>query len=162
MSRRVNRGWRGRGKHELQGSPGDSAMGVEPEVTKVKEANAAFYAAFESLQIERMKECWLQTDHIQCIHPGWPPLSGWRAVMASWDAIFRNPVQIRFDLSDVKVHVKGDLAWVLLTENIATPLGDERTITPIVAVNLFERVEDRWLMVHHHASHILADPQRFY
>jgi ketosteroid isomerase-like protein len=81
--------------------------------------------------------------------------------MASWEAIFRNTVQIRFDLSDAKVHVKGDLAWVL-TENIATPLGDERTITPIIAVNLFEKVGGRWRMVHHHASHILADPQRFY
>jgi len=37
----------------------------------VLEANAAFYAAFESLDLKRMEEVWLRAPYIKCVHPGW-------------------------------------------------------------------------------------------
>jgi len=37
----------------------------------VLEANAAFYAAFQSLDLKRMEEIWLRAPYIKCVHPGW-------------------------------------------------------------------------------------------
>ena len=54
----------------------------------VLEANAAFYAAFESLDLKRMQEVWLRAPYIKCVHPGWGRLVGWGPVMQSWERIF--------------------------------------------------------------------------
>lgn len=136
-------------------------MASNENILKVKEANTAFYNAFESLQESKMQEVWAEAEYVKCVHPGWPLLSGWKAVMASWEAIFKNTAEISFQISEVHVHIKNDLAWVVLTENIITKLGAEQTVTPIHATNIFEKINDRWLMIHHHASHIFNEPQRF-
>jgi ketosteroid isomerase-like protein len=56
----------------------------------------------------------------------------------------------------VRVTEVGDLAWLTCTENILSEVGGQLTATAILATNLFERNEGRWLMIHHHASHVFA------
>lgn len=136
-------------------------MAYEEEAEQIREANIGFYKAFESLQISNMSKVWAETEYVKCVHPGWPVLSGWKPVMSSWEAIFRNTLEISFQISDVQLHVKDNLAWVVLTENIIMKIGAEKTITPIHATNIFEKIDGKWLMIHHHASHILNEPQRF-
>ena len=46
------------------------------DVADVLEANAAFYRAFESLDVKRMEEVWLRAPYIKCVHPGWGLLVG--------------------------------------------------------------------------------------
>jgi ketosteroid isomerase-like protein len=65
---------------------------------------------------------------------------------------------MRFTLTDVRVEVREDLAWVLCTENILSEARGNLSVTAILATNVFERRGEGWLMVHHHASHILAAP----
>lgn len=115
-------------------------------------ANAAFYRAFESLDLKRMEEVWLHAPHIKCVHPGWRLLVGWGPVMESWHRIFANTVTMRFTLTDVSVEVVGDLAWVVLTENIDTQHREGDGTSRVQATNLFQRQGDRWLLVHHHGS----------
>ena len=50
----------------------------------------------------------------------------------------------------------GDLGFVHCTENILSETRGSLAITAILATNVFERRAGRWLLVHHHASHILA------
>jgi ketosteroid isomerase-like protein len=92
---------------------------------------------------------------VQCIHPGWPLLTGWEAVRASWEAIFKNTAEIRFTISDVRAAVLGNLAWLTCTENILSDTRGQLSATSVVATNLFERTGGAWLMIHHHASHIM-------
>ena len=124
----------------------------------VTEANAGFYRAFETLDIAAMDEVWAHGEDVKCVHPGWPLLIGWAAVRESWRAIFANTAEMRFTISDVRAEAARDLAWVTCTENILSEVGGRVGVTSILATNLFARVGDRWLLVHHHASHVLGDP----
>jgi ketosteroid isomerase-like protein len=127
-------------------------------VTDVEDANARFYRAFEALDLRAMDEVWAHGPHVKCVHPGWPLLTGWESVRASWEAIFSNTQEMSFTLTDVCVTDVGDLAWVTCTENILSETDGRVGVTSILATNLFERADGGWRMVHHHASHVLSRP----
>lgn len=127
------------------------------EVRAVREANEAFYRAFESQDVARMGEVWVRGDQVKCVHPGWKLLCGWEAVGSSWEMILKNSGEMRFTLTDVRIEVRGGLAWVVLTENILSRAERDVSVTSTLATNLFERQDGRWRMVHHHASHVLTD-----
>ena len=122
----------------------------------VAEANARFYRAFEALDLAAMDAVWAHGEHVKCVHPGWPLLTGWPAVRESWQAIFANTEEMRFTISDVRVETARDLGWVTCTENILSDVRGRVAVTAILATNLFARSDDAWLMIHHHASHVLA------
>jgi len=123
---------------------------------EVVEANARFYRAFEALDIAEMDRVWAHGEHVKCVHPGWPLLTGWEAVRESWETIFTNTEEMRFTLSNVSAVVGGEQAWVTCTENILSEVAGRVTVTAILATNLFERDGGGWRLVHHHASHILG------
>jgi len=131
-------------------------VSLDDDVAEIEEANARFYRAFEGLDLQEMEAVWARGEHVKCVHPGWGLLVGWEAVRASWDTIFKNTVEIRFSLSDVAVHVEGNLARVTCTENILSQDGGNISVTSLLATNLFERRGEGWLMIHHHASHIFS------
>ena len=126
------------------------------DTEEVVEANARFYRAFETLDIAEMDRVWAHGEHVKCVHPGWPMLSGWKTVRESWARIFENTEEMRFTLSNVQAAVGGELAWVTCTENILSEVGGRVGVTAILATNLFERHGAEWRLVHHHASHVLA------
>jgi len=123
---------------------------------QVLEANRAFYQAFESLEIEKMEQVWLQAPHIVCIHPGWRRLSGWGPIMETWERIFESTFEMKFDLTDVEVMLRGDLAMVVVQENLTQRGYDGTTRSVVQATNVFERTGNRWYMVLHHGSPVAA------
>ena len=125
----------------------------------VAEANARFYRAFEALDLAAMDAVWAHDDDVRCVHPGWPLLTGWAAVRESWRAIFANTEEMRFTISDVRVTAGPGVAWVTCTENILSDVGGRVAVTAILATNLFTRADDAWLLVHHHASHVLSSAE---
>jgi len=122
------------------------------ERTAVIEANTAFYRAFESLDLGRMEGAWLHAASVTCVHPGWSLLVGWGPVMASWQRIFANTVTMRFNITDVRTEVVGELAWVVCTENLQSAQHGEAVNAQLQATNVFQRRDGRWWIVHHHAS----------
>jgi ketosteroid isomerase-like protein len=122
----------------------------------VEAANAGFYRAFEALDLAAMDAVWAHGDHVMCVHPGWPLLTGWDAVRESWAVIFRNTVEMRFTISDVRVVARRDLAAVSCTENILSDAAGRVSVTSVLATNLFERGPAGWKLFHHHASHVLG------
>ncbi len=68
---------------------------MTPEEKDVAQANEGFYRAFESLDIKKMESVWASDGEIQCGHPGWRILRGWKPVMESWRQIFENTPQIQ-------------------------------------------------------------------
>jgi ketosteroid isomerase-like protein len=83
-------------------------------------------------------------------------LEGWDAVRQSWEAIFRGSEEMRFSIGNVQVRSAGEVAWVTCTENILSDTRGKLTVTTLLATNVFERRAGAWLMVHHHASHVLT------
>jgi ketosteroid isomerase-like protein len=127
---------------------------------EVEEANAAFYAAFESADLDAMQELWLDDDETLCVHPGALPVRGTSAINRSWALIMANTPYIQFFLTDVEVSVLDDVASVTCTENVLT--ADESTATDsfggakAVATNVFSRTPDGWRLWIHHASPVLS------
>lgn len=126
------------------------------DVDSVRRANRGFYDAFESLDRERMATVWLRSPRVQCTHPGWKRLSGFEAVLESWTRIFENTLSMRFTVEDEEIALMGDLAWVVCTEVIRSQTLDGPAVSRVEATNVFERHGDRWLLVHHHGSPVVA------
>lgn len=124
-------------------------------IEEVTKANQGFYEAFESLDIRQMDTIWVKEDYVTCIHPGWNIRAGWPDVRDSWVRIFNNTFSMEFRLSDIMIQVARDVAWVLCLENIKNKQEGETQEVQVLATNLFERLDGRWLMVHHHGSHVI-------
>ena len=133
---------------------------MTPEEKDVAQANESFYRAFESLDLKRMEAVWANDGEIQCGHPGWRILRGWKPVMESWRQIFENTPQIRFMLTDLTVEVHGDLAWVTLYENLNSSLEGQSVAATILTTNIFRRGSDGWRMIHHHGSSVAQSEPR--
>ena len=127
---------------------------------EVIEANASFYRAFETLKIEAMEQVWAKDSDIQCGHPGWRILRGWGPVMESWKRIFENTPSMKFTLSDVKVEVRGELAWVTLYENLNSTIEGQNYSAAILTTNMFQRTSEGWRMILHHGSSVSQPPDQ--
>ena len=131
----------------------DDLVGNEHDA--VAAVNAAYYAAFEARDLDAMAELWERTERATVTHPGWPTLRGWPIVLTSWEAIFRATPYIQFFLTEQRVDVAGDTAWVTLNENILQGTGEAQSAlydATVAAVNLFVRIDGDWRMVVHHGS----------
>jgi ketosteroid isomerase-like protein len=124
----------------------------------ILDANQSFYRAFESLALDRMEKVWLRDPRIVCIHPGWPKLSGWGPVMASWERIFENVFEMKFDLSIIDVRFDGDLGLAVTEEHLTQRNYDGALSTRVLSTNVFEQVGNQWLLVLHHGSPVMAPP----
>lgn len=131
-------------------------MTPDDEAAEIEEANARFYRAFENRDLAEMDQVWAHTDYVRCIHPGWCLLAGWEAIRQSWESIFKDSREMRFSITDVHLNVHGDLGWVTCTENVLAESRGTVSVTSVLATNIFERHGDDWLLIHHHASHILS------
>jgi len=112
----------------------------------VRNANAAFYVAFEARDVHQMATVWEHSSRVFCIHPGWPALIGWDKVLPSWYGLFTNSERLQFLIVNEVVSLAGDCAWVVCEENLI----DQGPEAGLYAINHFICVEDgRWLMVGH-------------
>lgn len=125
---------------------------------EVAKANEEFYRAFETLKIEEMEKVWAKNTEIQCGHPGWRVLRGWGPVMESWKRIFGNTPSMQFTLTDVKVEVRGEIAWVTLYENLTSSIQGQDYSAAILATNVFQKTPEGWRMILHHGSSVSQPP----
>ncbi len=120
-------------------------------------ANRAFYEAFESLDIDRMGAVWLRESYVSCIHPGWTRILGWGPVMQSWERIFDGAFDVAIRVSDEVTHIDGDIAFVTCTEELETRQRDGVSHGAVEATNVFERHDDKWMLIHHHGSPLVRE-----
>ena len=123
---------------------------------EVQRVNAEFYHAFEILSIEMMDSLWKHDEDVICIHPGWDLFTGWLAIRESWTTIFLNTEMIRFFITNTKVRIfdNSRIAVVVCQENIESSINGQLNRIGVIATNIFERNENRWLLIHHHGSSI--------
>ncbi len=114
--------------------------------------NQLFYDAIEARDLDAMTALWEHSERVSCVHPGWTILRGWDAVGDSWKRILHGPGQNQFILTNSSVTVGGDLAWVVLDENL---VAGGRAST-VASTNIFTRVDDGWRMVVHHGSPVMS------
>jgi ketosteroid isomerase-like protein len=128
---------------------------MNEDKTAVLEANQAFYRAFERKDIEAMSRVWSQGVATICVHPGWQALKGWKDIRYSWEQIFKNTNYIEVELEIVVAEVRGDIAYVVLVENVFQVINGRRMQAQSLATNIFERMAQKWYLINHHASPVM-------
>jgi ketosteroid isomerase-like protein len=128
-------------------------MGSDREL--VLAANQEFYRCFEKKDLEAMEVVWSQGLGCLCIHPGRDALKGWIDIRDAWERIFKNTSYIEIDTDVLTVEVSGDLAYVVLIENVLQISNGRRLEARSMATNGFERMAGRWYMIHHHGSPVV-------
>ena len=61
---------------------------------------------------------------------------------------------IKFIITNTKVRVFDNIAVVVCLENIETLLDGEIVRLGVIATNIFEQMENQWLLIHHHGSSV--------
>jgi ketosteroid isomerase-like protein len=118
-------------------------------------ANEAFYRCFEKKDLEAMEAVWSKGMGCLCIHPGRDALKGWSEIRDSWERIFNNTSYLEIDIDILTVEVSGDLAYVVLVENVLQISNGRRLEARSMATNGFERMVGKWYMTHHHGSPVV-------
>jgi ketosteroid isomerase-like protein len=108
-------------------------------------ANEAFYDAFRLRDMTVMAALWAERHPCVCIHPGWAPITGRNAVLASWRGILGHAgapaiSQHRAEASALG----GDLVAVVCHERIGRGW--------LAATNLFATEDGVWRILFHQAS----------
>ena len=112
-------------------------------------AERAFYAAFEQNRLDAMLRVWAPSDSVVCIHPGGERLSGIASVADSWRQILGSGSTLSFEVT---------LEHYLHTDALAVHSVQERIVVDgslrgvVLATNVYQRLDDGWRMVLHHAS----------
>ncbi|MGC9525471.1 MAG: nuclear transport factor 2 family protein [Limnospira sp.] len=118
-------------------------------------ANKAFYRAFEKKDIEAMNAVWSRGTSSLCIHPGREALKGWDAIERSWQQIFKGTQYLEINIEIVSTDICGEIAYIVLVENVMQIVGRRRVRAESMATNIFQLMGDRWYLIHHHGSPLM-------
>ena len=103
-----------------------------------------------------MDNLWKHDENVICVHPGWELLVGWLAIRESWVMIFQNTEVIKFNITNPKIRLfdNDGTGIVVCQENIGSSINGQLDKIGVIATNIIERYEDRWLLIHHQGSSI--------
>ncbi|MBC7601954.1 MAG: nuclear transport factor 2 family protein [Ramlibacter sp.] len=115
------------------------------------EVEAAFYAALQNGDIDKLMACWADEDEIVCVHPGGPRVVGAMAIRATFEAMFSNGVIRAWPENARKTQALASAVHNVL-ERVEVPGPDGPTHAWVIATNVYHRTAQGWRMVAHHAS----------
>lgn len=120
-------------------------------------AEAEFYAAFAATDLPRMRAVWADSPDCLCVHPAGVPIAGYAAVMASWQDILGSASPIDLHCERVARLVGEDTVVSTVYEHFVPP-GMQGELAPVLATNIYRRVDGQWKIVVHHASPVVMRP----
>jgi ketosteroid isomerase-like protein len=115
----------------------------------------AFYRAFEKRDLQAMNLVWWQGSGSLCVHPGGEIIQGWQDIRQSWQQIFQNTDYLEIDTELVSIEVGDRLACVVANENVLQVVNNRKFQARSLATNVFQKMAQKWCMVHHHGSPIM-------
>lgn len=119
------------------------------------EAEIVYYEAFMHCDAKVMAALWADGD-VVCIHPGSGAIVGYEAVVRSWNHIFANSLPPQITFTVIKSTVSDSLAVNLVTEELASDDGES---VLVLATNVYQKFDQGWLMIEHHASLVQSRAQ---
>ena len=122
-----------------------------PPFATPQETENAFYDALEKADLEAMMAVWADDDEIVCVHPGGMRLTGVEQVREAWRQIFNGGAVLRIKLRQLQTIDGMTLTVHSVYEQISIDGGTEQP-PPMIATNIYQRAENGWRMVVHHAS----------
>jgi len=122
--------------------------------------NELFYKALGTRDLELMKEIWVQDERAGCVHPGWTILRSWENIFQSWENVFDPRDQVDINLSHINLSINKTHAWLTCVQEMVYIKREPSTFNLSQSTNVFEKNENGWLMILHHASPIPIDNYR--
>lgn len=123
----------------------------QPALLSAEAAELAFYAAFETRDLDAMMAVWGKDDSIVCIHPLAAPLNGHAAVAAGWHSMFEAATGFRVQVELAHEIREADRVIRIVREYLT--IGQESEARPpILATNVYRKDADGWHMMLHHAA----------
>lgn len=126
-------------------------VAVNNEYTTPMDAEAAFYEAFESKDVDAMMTVWDNSADVVCIHPMGPDLNGSDSVRDSWRMLFNDGPNLSFNVDTIQYMEDDEMAIHVVRQNI-TVNDDTHNMPVIIATNVYRKTGNGWQMVLHHSS----------
>ncbi|MEC9368581.1 MAG: nuclear transport factor 2 family protein [Pseudomonadota bacterium] len=112
-------------------------------------ANAAFYAAFRSGDLQAMESLWSRSRDVCIYHPSQRGIEGREAVMRSWrDILLDGAPPMIYPVDPIAI-LGGSVALVVCEEDIEG--------RRLIATNVFVREDGGWRLTQHHATGLALD-----
>jgi hypothetical protein len=115
------------------------------------EVEAAFYAAFQTLDIALMGAVWAEQPSPVCVHPGSDLLQGRSEVLNSWREVLTGAERPDLQYRVIQRTATEGLA-VHLVEELIRPSRSREEPNRILATNVYRQSAEGWRMTAHHAS----------
>jgi len=131
------------------------------DVERINVASQAFVAAIAARDIEAMDKVWAHEPHAVFIGPlSTNVVVGWPGVRKAWETRFGQFDRVTISVAESHVRVNRDVAWAVGMEKLQLLRKDGKTIEfDAFVTNVFERRDDRWLMISHHATPVFREPR---
>jgi ketosteroid isomerase-like protein len=124
---------------------------MQANFTTALQCETAFYTAFNNCDLDLMMRVWASDTPIFCVHPGDAALHGRGSVISSWRKIFAGAGELNFSVSGSRIVESDTLIVRFVHENIRHGPG-RRSLSVVLATNVFVRENDEWKLCSHHAS----------
>ena len=130
---------------------------TDTETKKVLEINRLFYEALGTRNIELMKEVWANDEKVGCVHPGWTILRSRDAIIQSWESVFDPEDQVDINLTEIDIKIKNNIACLTCVQEMVYIKREPLSYNLSQSTNIFEKFNEEWKMVVHHASPIPSE-----
>jgi ketosteroid isomerase-like protein len=124
------------------------------DLEAVEATHEAYHAAFGKEDIELLSDTWLHDQSVRLIVPPSDKiLRGWEEIRAEFQGAFEVIDILSLSTNDAQTIVGEEIAWIVDVHELEMRTSDGQVIKPqFFSTHIFQKVDDRWLMVHHQAS----------
>jgi len=130
------------------------------DVERVNAASQVFIAAIAARDIRAMDKVWAHESHVTFIGPlSTAVVVGWEGVRKAWEMRFGQFERVTISMTESHVRTSANIAWAVGVENVQLLSKNGNTLHfNAFVTNVFEKRNDRWLMVSHQATPIFTGP----
>jgi ketosteroid isomerase-like protein len=124
------------------------------DVERVNAASQVFISAISTRDIGAMDKVWAHESYATFVGPlSTTVVVGWDGVRQAWEMRFSQFDRVTISLAESHVHTNGKVAWAVGIEKVQLlrKNGDTLAFDAFVT-NVFEKQDDRWLLVSHQAT----------
>jgi uncharacterized protein (TIGR02246 family) len=108
-------------------------------------------AAWQLGDVEKLHSYY--ADDVSIVNGSWaPPVLGWSNYLALYQQARTRMQQVRLDRDNSYIKVSGNFAWTCYQWEFTAMSGDQPTASRGQTTLIFEKRNNRWVIVHNHTS----------
>ena len=129
---------------------------VNKSTSDYEKVLSEFYSAFNSQNLEKMKNNWAVELNPVMSNPLGGKKTGWADIEQVYQNIFTGPASVYVEFYDYTVHQSADMFSAAGRERGYFSIDDEKIELCIRTSRIYQYINGHWKQVHHHGS--IDDP----